>query len=151
MIRTLNPKECSRVLETNYIGQLAYIYRNWPYVVPITYFFDKDQHAIIGYSAEGHKINAMRKHTSVSLGVSEIDSVNSWQSVLAQGAFVELSGSDAKSQLHLFSLGVKHLIIENEHRELDFISQFSSKINTEDFPIIFRIKVEEMTGKLRRN
>ena len=149
MIRTLNKIERLNLLETNYIGNLSYIYRDRPFIAPITYFFDKENNIIIGYSAEGHKIRAMRKNINVCLAVSEVDSVNSWKSVIAQGVYVELSGSEAKSKLHEFSLGVKDLIINKEHRELDFISEFSSKIYKNDLPIIFIIKVEEVTGKMR--
>ncbi|RYH72268.1 flavin mononucleotide-binding protein [Flavobacteriaceae bacterium 144Ye] len=151
MIRSLNKTEITKILASNYIGYLSYIYKNKPYSVPITYFFDTENNVIIGYSAEGQKIRAMRKNENVSLAVSEIDSVNSWNSVLAQGTFQELSESDAKSQLHIFSLGVKDLIINNEHRKLDFISEFSSKIYKDDSPIVFHIKVGEITGKMRRN
>ena len=91
----------------------------------------------------------MRKNANICLNVSEIDSVNSWMSVLVQGEFQELKGSEAKAQLHIFSLGVKDLIIKNEHRELDFISEFSSKIYNDDLPVIFRIKIDELTGRLR--
>lgn len=151
MIRVLNQKETVKILASNYIGNLSYIYRGRPFVVPITYFFDVDTNVIIGYSGEGHKIRAMRKNGNVSLAVSEIYSVNSWNSVLAQGIFKELSGSDAKAQLHVFALGVKDLIIDKEHRELDFISEFSSKIYKDDLPVVFQIKVDEITGKIRRN
>jgi nitroimidazol reductase NimA-like FMN-containing flavoprotein (pyridoxamine 5'-phosphate oxidase superfamily) len=151
MIRTLKEKERINVLEKNYIGNLSYIYQNRPFIAPITYFFDKANNVIIGYSAEGHKVNAMRKNTNVSLGVSNVDSVNSWESVLVQGTFVELSGSDAKAQLHVFSLGVKDLIINKEHRKLDFISEFSSKIYKDDLPVVFLINIVEITGKMRRN
>lgn len=151
MIRSLNKTEITKILASNYIGYLSYIYKNKPYSVPITYFFDTENNVIIGYSAEGQKIRAMRKNENVSLAVSEIDSVNSWNSVLAQGTFQELSESDAKSQLHIFSLGVKDLIINNEHRKLDFISEFSSKIYKDDSPIVFHIIVGEITGKMRRN
>ncbi|MCK0156547.1 pyridoxamine 5'-phosphate oxidase family protein [Cellulophaga sp. F20128] len=151
MIRTLNQKENTKILESNYIGNLSYIYRDRPYVVPITYYFDKENNVILGYSAEGHKIKAMRKNNNVSLGVSEVESVNDWESVLAQGKFVELSGSEAKAKLHIFSLGVKDLIINKEQRKLDYISEFSSKIYTDDFPVVFQIKVEELTGRMRRN
>jgi len=151
MIRNLHKDESTKILVSNYIGNLSYIYRDRPYVVPITYFFDIENNLIIGYSAEGHKIRAMRQNINVSLGVSEINSINSWSSVLAQGRFKELSGSVAKAQLHIFSLGVKDLIINKEHRKLDFISEFSSKIHKDDLPIVFQIKVDELTGKMRRN
>lgn len=150
MIRVLDAQECLHILSGNYIGNLSYIYRDRPFITPITYFFDEENNVIIGYSAEGHKINAMRKNNHVSLNVSEIDSVNDWKSVLAHGTFQELSSSTAKAKLHQFSLGVKDLIIDKEHKELDFISEFSSKIYKDDLPIIFQINVEEVTGKMRK-
>lgn len=149
MIRTLKDIERIKLLEDNYIGNLSYIYRGRPFIAPITYYYDKKNNVIIGYSAEGHKIRAMRKNNNVCLNVSEIDSVNSWMSVLVQGVFVEFFGSQAKSQLHVFSLGVKDLIIKKEHRELDFIREFSSKIYNDDLPVVFTIKIDEITGKMR--
>ena len=107
MIKTLSEKNSYELLETNYIGHLAYISLNRPFIAPITFFFDKDKNAIIAYSNEGHKVKSMRKNTSVCLEVSEIDSVNNWNSVLAHGIFKELEGSDAKAYLHTFFFGCK--------------------------------------------
>jgi nitroimidazol reductase NimA-like FMN-containing flavoprotein (pyridoxamine 5'-phosphate oxidase superfamily) len=149
MVRVLKQKECLHILTNNYIGNLAYIYRDRPFIAPITYFFDAENNIIIGYSAEGHKINAMRKNSNVSVNVAEIDSVNDWKSVLAHGSFEELSSCTSKAKLHQFSIGVKDLIITREHRKLDFINEFSSKIYTDDLPVIFQIKVKEITGKMR--
>ncbi len=151
MIRTLNETERLKLLETNYIGNLSYIYRGRPFIAPITYYYNKRNNVIIGYSSEGHKIRAMRKNPNICLNVSEIESVNSWLSVLVQGVFIEITGSEAKAKLHKFSLGVKDLIIRKEHRELDFISEFSSKISTDDLPVVFTINIEEVTGKMRQN
>lgn len=150
MISTLTEKNSYELLENNYIGHLAYIYQNRPFIAPITYFFDKDKNAIIAYSEEGHKIRAMRKNTAVCLEVSEIDSVNNWNSVLAHGIFKELEGSNAKAYLHTFSLGVKDLIIIKKHRKLDFINQFSSKLYKDGTPIVFLIEIEQITGRMRR-
>jgi nitroimidazol reductase NimA-like FMN-containing flavoprotein (pyridoxamine 5'-phosphate oxidase superfamily) len=151
MILTLNKRERTKVLENNYIGNLSYIYRDRPFIAPITYYYNKENNTVIGYSAEGHKIRAMRKNPNVCLNVSEIVSVNSWTSVLVQGTFFQLFGSDAKAQLHQFSMGVKDLVIKKERRELDFISEFSSKIYDDDLPIVFIIKIEETIGKIRRH
>jgi hypothetical protein len=151
MFKNLEEIEIEFILENNYIGHLGYIYQNKPYVVPITYYFDKDSNAIICYSGEGHKITAMRKNTDVSLQVAEISTVNNWKSVLVHGKFEQHFGSDAKAYLHAFSLGVKDVIMEREHAKLDFISEFSSKIYKGDNPIVFLIKIEEITGKKRRH
>lgn len=149
MIQDLEQEELEYVLENNYIGYLGYLYQNRPFVVPITYFFDQVQQQIVCYSGEGHKIAAMRKNKHVSLQVSDIISVNEWRSVLVHGAFELHFGSDAKAYLHQFSLGIKDIIADKEHKRPDFISEFSSKTHGDQIPFIFTIKVEEITGKKR--
>ena len=150
MIKDLARKDCLFIFKHNYIGHLAYISLNRPCIIPMTYYFHEKENTIICYSGEGHKINAMRKNNSISLEVAEIDSVNNWKSVVAHGSFKELKGIDAKSQLHAFSLGVQEIIMAKEKRDLNFISEFSAKIYKEEVPIVFLIKIDEITGKKRK-
>ncbi len=150
MIRVLKEKESKLVLANNYIGYLGYIYKNAPFIAPITYFYNPDKNIIIGYSDEGHKINAMRKHNSVCLEVAEIESIDNWESAQVHGIFKQLFGSVAKAYLHEFSLGIKHLITRKKKRNLNFISEFSSKISKGEVPVVFIIKIEEITGRMRR-
>jgi nitroimidazol reductase NimA-like FMN-containing flavoprotein (pyridoxamine 5'-phosphate oxidase superfamily) len=148
MITNLNEKECSHLLANNYIGQLAYIYKDRPFVVPITYFFNKNN-IIIGYSDDGHKTMSMRKNSKVSLQVSDIKDSDNWISVLAHGIYEEVTGSEAKKYLHEFSSGIKDIIFRKEDRILHSVGDFSSKKYTNHPPIIFRVTVDEMTGKRR--
>lgn len=149
MFINLEDKEIKFILENNYIGHLGYIFQDRPYVVPITYFFNKENNSIICYSGDGHKMNAMRKNNAVALQISEINSVSDWKSVLIHGSFEPHFGSDAKASLHRFSLGIKDVILEQEHKKANFISEFSSKIHNEDTPSVFIIKIQEITGKKR--
>ncbi|MEZ4791924.1 MAG: pyridoxamine 5'-phosphate oxidase family protein [Gelidibacter sp.] len=150
MMKNLENDEIKYTLQNNYIGHLGYIYNQRPFVVPITYYYDEQNHSIICYSGEGHKVMAMRKNNAVSLQVNDVNSVNNWKSVLVHGTFEQHFGSDAKAFLHQFSLGVKDIITEKEHKRPNFISDFSSKIYKEDVPIVFLIKIEEITGKKRQ-
>ncbi|MCX7551730.1 pyridoxamine 5'-phosphate oxidase family protein [Xanthomarina sp. F2636L] len=149
MITDLETKECHFILENNYIGHLGYISENKPYVVPITYFFDKKEDHIICYSAEGHKIQAMRKNKQISLQVGEVHSVNQWKSVLVHGDFELHFGNEARAYLHVFSLGIKHIITETEFQKVNFIREFSSKIEKDEAAFIFLIKIDSLTGKKR--
>ena len=151
MFVNLKDKEINYILKNNYIGNLGYIYQDRPFVVPITYFFDTENNVIICYSGDGHKMSAMRKNEAVSLQVAEIESVNNWKSIMIHGKFEQHFGSDAKAYLHKFSLGVKDVILEREHKKADFISEFSSKIYNDNIPSVFVIKIEEITGKMRQN
>ncbi|WP_282050458.1 pyridoxamine 5'-phosphate oxidase family protein [Maribacter aquivivus] len=149
MRRNLNQQECKTLLTQNYIGRLAYISGGSPHIVPITYFYDPETNTITSYSSEGHKIQEMRKNTAVCLSIDEITSIADWKSVLLQGTFEELSRIDAKHMLHEFSEGVKKVIATNYGEHPKCISEFSAKIDTEDAPIIFRININELKGKLR--
>ena len=149
MIKSLDSKRCTEVLKNNYIGYLSYISNNRPYTIPITYYYNEKENYIICYSGNGHKINAMRKLTSVSMAVSDIYSNNQWQSVLAHGQFNEIHGGTAKLYVHEFSLGIKEIILKKEHKDLDYISEFSNRIYNQETPIVFLVKVEDMSGKSR--
>lgn len=150
MIRKLDTYECQYLLKQNYIGYMAYVYNNRPYVLPVTFYYNDKEHVILGYSGEGHKIKALRINNAVSLGVAEIDSVNNWKSISAHGTYKEFEGSSAKINLHKFSEGVKKIIIKREAKHLNHISEFSSKIYNGDFPIVFQIEIEELTGRERK-
>ncbi|WP_100609893.1 pyridoxamine 5'-phosphate oxidase family protein [Confluentibacter lentus] len=149
MFINLEDKEIKFILENNYIGYLGYVYKNRPYVIPITYYFNRENNTIICYSGEGHKVDAMRKNNAISLQVTSIDSVTNWKSVLVHGTFEELFGSIAKAYLHKFSLGIKEVIMEQEHKTVNFISDFSNKIYNDEIPTVFIMKIEEFTGKKR--
>jgi len=153
MIKDLNTKECLKLLRKNYIGRLAYIRGESPYVIPITYYYyDATDNSIISYSLEGHKIDAMRKKQMVSLEVDEIKSVTRWKSVLVHGDFEELSGLDAKNLLRQFSQGVKDIINREPDKDVQFINEFSSKLGAEGAsPVVYRIKIREITGKVRED
>ena len=153
MIKDLKHKKCLELLHNKYIGRLAYVRGENPYVVPITYYYyDKEDNSIISYSLEGHKIDAMRKKQMVALVVDEIESITDWKSVLVQGEFEELSGIDARNLLHEFAKGVKEIINREQDKDVQFIHEFSSKLGAEDSsPIVYRIKIKKITGKWRKD
>lgn len=151
MIKKLNQKDEQQLLCNNYIGHLAFIAGGSPHVLPITYYYDRPNERIISYASEGHKIKAMRKNKLVSLAVDEIDSVNRWRSILVHGEFEEVHGIDAKYQLHQFSEGVKEVIARKEKKHLHFISEFSSKLQSVGIPIVYHIKIVDITSKFRES
>lgn len=143
----LTLSESTNVIRNNYTGHLGYLSHGAPYVIPITYYFDPTDNTIISYSAEGHKIDTMRKNKTVSIQVGEIASIYNWESVLVHGTFEELMGSVAKQKLHDFTEGIKQIISQKEHKEVEFISEFSGKSYAKGTPIVFKINITGITGK----
>lgn len=150
-MKSLSKDDCLELLASKYIGRLGYLYRKTPEIVPITYYFDQEQDTIISYSAEGHKINCMRKNPYVSFQVDDIISLLNWKSVLVHAIFQESSRSDAKHMLHLFTQGVKNIIHNEENRDLVFLKEFSSKIEESKESIVYRLKILDVKGKERKD
>jgi hypothetical protein len=145
----LTTSASARVFRHNYLGHLAYLSQEKPSVIPITYYFDPTDNIIISYTAEGHKIDAMRKNNSVAVQVEEMQSMFNWESAMVHGTFEELKGSVAKQKLHQFTEGVKRIIRQKEHKEVGFINEFSSKLYSRGIPIVYQVKILEMVGKRR--
>ncbi len=145
----ISNSESEEVLRNNYNGHLAYISEGKPYVIPITFYFDHFDNSIISYTEEGHKIDAMRKNPSVSMVAEQIQSMVNWESAQIQGTFEELEGSLAKQKLHTFTEGIKDIIERKERKEVEFINEFSSKLYSRGKPIVYQIKILEITGKRR--
>ncbi|GGW41170.1 pyridoxamine 5'-phosphate oxidase family protein [Arenibacter certesii] len=145
----LTISESTGILRNNYNGHLSYISQGKPFVVPITFYFDPSDNSIISYTGEGHKIDAMRKNPSVSMVTEQIQSLVNWKSALIQGEFEELEGSYARQKLHDFFEGVKSIIQRTENKEVNFINEFSSKSYGRGTPIVYKIKIQEITGRKR--
>lgn len=147
MLKTLEIDDCLTMLGNNYIGRLGYIFGQTPYIIPITFYHDANAKSIISYSAKGHKLHAMRQYNKVTLQVDEIASLQSWKSVLVLGRFEELLGSDAKLYLRRFSNGVREIM---EHKGLTvpkFIKDFSNVQENRGIPTVYRLIINDITGK----
>lgn len=148
-MRALTKDECFDLLGKNYVGRIGYLSDGKPEVLPITYYFDREKEVILSYSAEGNKINCMRKNPMVSFQVDEVADLQHWKSVIFHGEYEELKRSDAKVTLHNFSRGVKDVVQQKDHKDLIYLSEFSSKIENSQDSIIYQIKILEIKGKER--
>lgn len=151
MIHNLKMDDCLAVLANNYVGRLGYIYGQTPFIIPITFSHDAENKYIISYSAEGHKLVAMRQYDKVALQVDEIETIHNWKSVLVQGRFEELEGSEAKFYLHRFAEGVRETMKRRGKENARFIRDFSSRLDTRGLPIVYKMTVNDISGKFRND
>jgi nitroimidazol reductase NimA-like FMN-containing flavoprotein (pyridoxamine 5'-phosphate oxidase superfamily) len=69
--------------------------------------------------------------------------------VLIHGTFEELHQLEAKYYLKHFSEGVRNVLVKQGIEPSDFIHEFSSKSDSEDMPIVYRIKIQDWTSRYR--
>src|SRR5215475_12620591 len=93
-IDKLRDTDALSILSEGSLGRLGCIASDWPYVVPVNYFFDGED--IYIHSLPGKKLDALRANPRVCLQVDEIKDSYHWRSVIAYGTFEEISDEEMR-------------------------------------------------------
>ena len=149
MIDRLNDDEIEQVLHQNFIGRIGCHANGQTYIVPVSYAYH-DQYIYVR-SFEGLKISIMRENPALCFEVDVINDMSNWKSVIAWGAFEELTNVEDRSQALRILMG----------RKLPALSSINSKLSnewpfaTEDYDtipgVLFRILLKEKTGRYELN
>jgi len=133
-IRKLGDGDSLAILREGTLGRLGCIAADWPYVVPVNYFFDgKD---IYVDTLPGKKLDALRSNPRVCLQVDKIKDPYNWRSVIAYGTFEEISAEETREN-----------ILTRMYSRLPHMTPVESRlVEGAKGTVVFRIKVEEVTG-----
>lgn len=133
-IGKLGDEDSLAILREGILGRLGCIASGWPYVVPVNYFFDgKD---IYIHTLPGKKLDALRSNPRVCLQVDKIKDPYNWRSVIAYGTFEEISAEETREN-----------ILTRMYSRLPHMTPVESRlVEGTKGTIVFRIKVEEVTG-----
>ena len=133
-IGKLGNTDALAILREGTLGRLGCIASDWPYVVPVNYYFDgKD---IYIHTLPGKKLDALRANPRVCLQVDEIKDPYNWRSVIAYGTFEEVSSEETREN-----------VLTKLYSKLPHMTPVESRlVKGMTGTIVFRIKVEELTG-----
>ncbi|MGA1308192.1 MAG: pyridoxamine 5'-phosphate oxidase family protein [Candidatus Kapaibacteriota bacterium] len=146
----LNEQQINNILTSQLIGRLACCEDKYPYIVPVTFAYDGNY--IYGQLVEGRKLELLRKNPNVCFEVDIANDIANWQSAIIFGQFEELKNDAAEeARILLFNkampLMTKSSIHLHEHDEGEG-HELSDKSRIK--PIMFRIKINEKTGRFER-
>jgi nitroimidazol reductase NimA-like FMN-containing flavoprotein (pyridoxamine 5'-phosphate oxidase superfamily) len=133
-IGKLGNTDALAILREGTLGRLGCIASDWPYVVPVNYYFDgKD---IYIHTLPGKKLDALRANPRVCLQVDEIKDPYNWRSVIAYGTFEEISNKETQEN-----------VLTKLYSRLPHMTPVESRlVKGSKGSIVFRVKVEEVTG-----
>jgi uncharacterized protein len=146
MLGELNDGQIEMVLHQGTIGRIGCHADGRTYVVPVTYAYDGE--AVYAHSAEGVKLQIMRKNPQVCFEVEDVDDLASWRSVIAQGEFEELDGAAAEAAMELLILRLTPLTTGQTNTPA-----FGFRGDGPDLerrPRVFRIRLKERTGRFEK-
>ena len=135
MFTHLSKKESESLLQECYIGHLGCISERGPYVVPVHYVFHDGNLYI--HSRMGDKIRALRQNPQVCLQVEKVQDVDHWRSAIAFGKYEEVRAADERAWFN------RRILVCFPH--LTPVESLPAA-GEDDEIIIFRIRVEEITG-----
>lgn len=143
MMGDLDARDIDEVLRSESLGRIGCIANGWPYIVPVYYVYDGE--FAYAHSQDGLKLRAMRENPLVCLEVEQMRSMTSWRTVIARGRFEQLWKDDEEHAMKLLmarlarvetSASAQLTMQEDVHRREGFTR-----------PILFRIRVEDRTGR----
>jgi len=140
-IIAISQEDCGELLSRVSIGRLACSLDNQPYIVPVSFSYERDY--IYIFSTLGKKIKWMRQNPKVCLQVDEMGSWSNWLSVVVTGTYLELSDPQytaqrqhAMEQLAQYSAWWRTPLAERREQTSDLSIE----------PVFFRIDIESMSG-----
>lgn len=139
MLGKMNDNQIVNVLQSQVIGRLACYADKKLYLVPITYAY-KDGY-IYCHSKEGMKIEMMNKNPEVCFLIDQIESMNSWRSVILWGKYERLDTDKAQESARQI-LSDRIAPLSTGETVVPYIRQ--------DVPQSFRIKIKKQTGRFEK-
>lgn len=148
MIGELNTQQIEDLLSGQVVGRIACCYKNFVYLVPVSYAYDGN--AIYARGFDGMKLNIMRKNPNVCFETDDISDMAEWKSVIAYGKFEELRNSQRQDGLRI--LLRRHLPLSSSiTTHLGKAWPFSEYDLEEITGIVFRINITKKTGRFEHH
>lgn len=96
-MQQLSRAEIDAFLSEELVGRIGCHAGGVTYVVPVVFAYDGE--AVYAHTVEGMKLELMRANPRVCFEVDHYYRPGSWTSVIAQGRFEELEGSESRRAL----------------------------------------------------
>lgn len=151
MLGTLDKTQMKNLLASQVVGRLACTDSMRPYIVPVTYTYDGNY--IYGQSNEGTKLDILRTNPNVCFEVDAMTDMRNWQSVVIHGKFEELQEADSESARGILLSRVYTMATSSTVHKFQHNSDSNDTIDdsTRLKHVMYRIKIEEMTGRFENN
>lgn len=148
MLGELTQYEIDKMLKTQTLGRIGCSAEGKTYIVPIAYAYDGEY--LYGHSQEGMKIKLMRQNPKVCFEVDAIENLANWKSVIIQGEFQELMGEAGRAAMQFFVDQLEPHLLSSTSIPSHGLSHFHQTEQSEIKSVIFRIKINERTGRFER-
>lgn len=149
MLGLLSVSEIEDLLYNCNLGRIGCSCNGKVYVVPVNYIYDGN--SVIAHSVEGMKIRMMRQNPFVCFEVDAVKNNKSWQSVIAQGIYHEITGE--RERYEAMNLFLDHMIklkLSTTTHLPELQPEYLHGKHKSAKPVIYRIILSEKTGRYEK-
>ena len=146
MIGTLTREQCEHLLRAELVGRIGCCVAKKIYVVPVTYVYHDN--FIYARSKEGMKIDMMRKNSTVCFQVDSLVNMRNWRSVIIWGKYEELKTlAEQKKAMKILNSSLLPFSLSESLKPAEYQRH---NIERERKPVLYRISVDEITGRFEK-
>jgi hypothetical protein len=146
----LNSDQINNLLTSQLIGRLACSDGLYPYIIPMAYTYDGEY--IYGQTEEGKKIDILRKNPNVVFQIDSYLDIFNWQSVIIFGQFEEINNEEDYYAKNIILRKIMPFMTHTSihHYEHSTIETINPEVNYITKKIIFKISINEKTGRFEK-
>jgi nitroimidazol reductase NimA-like FMN-containing flavoprotein (pyridoxamine 5'-phosphate oxidase superfamily) len=142
LIHEIPPTECREILSRTNIARLACSHGDQPYVVPVSFEYDRETDCLFSFSMVGRKVEWMRENPKVCVEVEDVGDRFHWTSVVVLGRYEELVDSTEHKAL-------RQRALEMFERRAQWWLPGAAQLTPRErhAVVVYRIYIESITGR----
>lgn len=150
MLEDLNDEAIEYLLKTELFGRIGCHADGITYVVPVNYVYEAPY--IYAHSAQGLKIDLMRKNPEVCFEIDKLKSIFDWQSVICWGTFEEITDVSESGQAMQKLINRMEPLLANsdDAHPSHGIADRASDIGITKELVLYRIKLTKKSGRFEK-
>jgi nitroimidazol reductase NimA-like FMN-containing flavoprotein (pyridoxamine 5'-phosphate oxidase superfamily) len=150
MLGTLSEEQIEDLLKSLPVGRIGCYAGGITYIVPVNYVYDGIY--IYAHSAEGMKIDMMRKNPDVCFETDAIIDLQNWKSVIAWGKFEEITNIQEKTQVMQMIINrIMPLMQGDAAQPSHGFTRDASDVGDGVELILYKIVLSKKTGRFEKN
>ena len=147
MLGELNPEMIEEMLNSQLLGRIGCHADGITYVVPVHFAYEAPY--IYANSANGLKIDIMRKNPKVCFEIDDIENFFNWQSIICQGIFEEITDLNEMQQARqkIIDLIEPYLPFAEDAHPAHGITNNARELDTQKKLVVYKIKLTDKAGR----
>jgi nitroimidazol reductase NimA-like FMN-containing flavoprotein (pyridoxamine 5'-phosphate oxidase superfamily) len=142
LIHELTPVECREILSQTNVARLACSHAGQPYIVPVSFDYDRDTDCLFSFSMIGRKVEWMRENPRVCVEVEDVGDRFHWTTIVIFGRYEEVADTEEQR-------AIRHRTLALFERRTEWWLPGAAQLTLRQHHavVVFRIHIESVTGR----